>query len=58
MFLRLLDIAEMRNEKKAARANKPFKRVFSNPEADKTKGPQRTASALASIAIDEVQGLA
>lgn len=38
MFLRLLDIAEMRNEKKAARANKPFKRVFANPEADKTNG--------------------
>jgi len=37
MFLRLLDIAEMRNEKKAARTNKPFKRVFAYPEADKTK---------------------
>jgi len=38
MFLRLLDIAEMRNEKKAARANKPFKRVFANLDADKTNG--------------------
>ncbi|MCB9925387.1 MAG: SAM-dependent DNA methyltransferase [Planctomycetaceae bacterium] len=38
MFLRLLDIAEMRNEKKAARSKKPFKRVFANPEADGTKG--------------------
>lgn len=38
MFLRLLDISEMRNEKKAARSKKPFKRVFANPEADGTKG--------------------
>ncbi len=38
MFLRLLDIAEMRNEKKAARAKKPFKRVFADPDADGTKG--------------------
>lgn len=32
MFLRLIDIAEMRNEKKAARSKKPFKRVFGNGE--------------------------
>lgn len=38
MFLRLLDIAEMRNEKKAARTKKPFKRVFADPEADGIKG--------------------
>ena len=39
MFLRLLDIGEMRNEKKAKRSKKPFKRVFANPKADKTKEP-------------------
>lgn len=39
MFLRLLDIAEMRNEKKASRSKKPFKRVFADPEADGKKGP-------------------
>ena len=39
MFLRLLDIGEMRNEKKSARSNKPFKRTFANPEADGTKEP-------------------
>ncbi|WP_182871204.1 HsdM family class I SAM-dependent methyltransferase [Rhodopirellula sp. JC639] len=33
MFLRLLDIAEMRNEKKAARSKKPFNRVFSDGES-------------------------
>lgn len=38
MFLRLLDISEMRNEKKAARTKKPFKRVFANPDDDGTKG--------------------
>lgn len=32
MFLRLLDIAEMRNEKKAARSKKPFKRVYQENE--------------------------
>ena len=39
MFLRLLDIAEMRNEKKAARSKKPFKRVFANPDLDGTGEP-------------------
>ena len=38
MFLRLLDIAEMRNEKKASRTKKPFKRVFADPEADGVQG--------------------
>lgn len=32
MFLRLLDISEMRNEKKAARSKNPIKRVFANGE--------------------------
>lgn len=38
MFLRLLDIAEMRNEKKAKRTKKPFKRVFADPDTDGTGG--------------------
>jgi len=38
MFIRLLDIAEMRNEKRAARSKKPIQRVFANPEADGTRG--------------------
>lgn len=32
MFLRLIDIAEMRNEKKSARSKKPLKRVFATGE--------------------------
>ena len=39
MFLRLLDIGEMRNEKKAKRSRKTFKRVFANPKADKSDEP-------------------
>jgi len=38
MFLRLLDIAEMRNEKKAARTKRRSKRVFADPEADGIQG--------------------
>jgi len=34
MFIRLLDITETRNEKRAARTKKPFKRVFSENEQD------------------------
>lgn len=41
MFLRLLDIAEMRNEKKAARSKKPFNRVFSDGEST---GPEKGKS--------------
>ena len=37
MFLRLLDINEMRNEKKAKRSKKKFKRIFAHPKADRTK---------------------
>lgn len=34
MFMRLMDIAEMRNERKAARQNKPFNGTFSADEQD------------------------
>src|SRR5438552_456627 len=32
MFARLLDISESRNEKRAARTGKPFKRIFSDTQ--------------------------
>ncbi len=38
MFLRLLDISEMRNEKKASRSKKAVQRVFADPKADGKKG--------------------
>ncbi len=41
MFLRLLDIAETRNEKRAARSNKPFRRVFAQPTADGSSQPDQ-----------------
>jgi len=34
MFARMLDITETRNEKKAARTNKPFKRIFSDDQQE------------------------
>jgi len=41
MFARLLDINESRNEKKAQRTGKPFRRIFATDEKDEKKDEQK-----------------
>ena len=58
MFLRLLDISEMRNEKKAARSKNPIKRVFATGEPTAlAAGSPDTRRPAASLDIACVYGL-
>src|ERR1700689_2597257 len=56
MFARLLDITETRNEKKAERTGKPFKRLFSDKEQQlRWKNfKQKDAPEMLRIVRDEV----